>query len=84
MCMNHLVLLFFISGNLCFMQQECNDTSLAIACIQGHIDTAKVLLDHGAIVDHPNAVRSPAKSYYFCNVYMILDRAITTLSGLWM
>ena len=40
------------------MQQECDNTPLAIACIKGHIDTAKVLLDHGAIIDHPNTVKS--------------------------
>ena len=39
------------------MQKECDDTPLMVACMKGHIDTAKVLVDHGAIIDDSNSVK---------------------------
>ena len=33
------------------------DTALSVACKQGHTETAKVLLDKGAIIDYQNEVR---------------------------
>ena len=47
----------FLSKIMYPMQQKRGDTPLIVACLTGHIDTAKVLLDHGAIIDHPNMVK---------------------------
>ena len=33
------------------------DTALSVACQGGHTETAKVLLDKGAIIDYQNEVR---------------------------
>ena len=38
------------------MQDEDGDTALIKACRHGHIETARVLLDHGAIVNYKNKV----------------------------
>lgn len=45
------------SARFSLLQQECDGIPLMVACKNGHIDAAKVLLDHGAIVDHPNSVK---------------------------
>ena len=39
------------------IQDEDGDTFLIKACQRGHVETARVLLDHGANVDHQNNVR---------------------------
>jgi ankyrin repeat protein len=39
-----------------FVQDEIGDTALINACQGGHIETARVLLDHGANVDYQNKV----------------------------
>jgi ankyrin repeat protein len=38
------------------MQDEGGDTLLIKACRCGHVETARVLLDHGANVDQQNNV----------------------------
>ena len=52
----------FVHGTLCMftklMQDEKYNTALIIACRYGHVETARVLLDHGANVDHQNNVSS--------------------------
>ena len=40
------------------VQDEDGDTALIKACWNGHAETARVLLDHGANVDHQNNVSS--------------------------
>jgi ankyrin repeat protein len=40
------------------MQNEVGDTPLIKACQRGHVETARVLLDHGANVDQQNNVSS--------------------------
>ena len=40
------------------MQDKNGDTALIKACEHGHVETARVLLDHGANVDHQNIVSS--------------------------
>ena len=40
------------------MQDEDGNTALIQACRYGHVETARVLLDHGANVDHQNNVSS--------------------------
>ena len=42
---------------LIIVQKEYDDTPLMVACMKGHINTAKVLVDHGAIVDGSNSVK---------------------------
>ena len=37
-------------------QDEYGDTPLIAACRRGHVETARILLDHGANVDHQNKV----------------------------
>ena len=37
-------------------QNEWGDTSLSFACAGGYVETAMVLLEHGAYVDHQNKV----------------------------
>ena len=37
-----------------FMQDKYGDTALIQACRHGDVETAMVLLDHGANVDHQN------------------------------
>ena len=50
----------FVRGTLCefskLVQDEDGDTALIQACRGGHLETVKVLLDHGAIVDYQNKV----------------------------
>jgi ankyrin repeat protein len=38
------------------MQDEDSVTPLITACLGGHVETARVLLDHGANVDQQNNV----------------------------
>ena len=38
------------------MQDKYGYTALVVACRRGHVETARVLLDHGANVDHQNNV----------------------------
>ena len=49
-----------------------------VACMKGHIDTAKVLVDHGAIIDDSNSVKFLSLSIYSIsyhdNYYNILFR----------
>ena len=40
------------------VQDEDGDTALIQACQYGHVETARVLLDHGANFDHQNNVSS--------------------------
>ena len=40
------------------IQDESGNTALIKACYGGHVETARVLLDHGADVDHQNNVSS--------------------------
>jgi ankyrin repeat protein len=40
------------------MQDVYGNTPLIQACQRGHIETARVLLDHGAARDHCNKVNS--------------------------
>ena len=42
------------------VQNEFGQTALITACKVGHIDTARVLLDHGAIIDFQDKVIAPA------------------------
>ena len=39
------------------MQDVNGNTALMEACQRGHVETAMVLLDHGAIVDQQNKVK---------------------------
>ena len=52
----------FVHGTQCvftkLVQDEDGDTALIKACWNGHAETARVLLDHGANVDHQNNVSS--------------------------
>ena len=41
-----------------FMQDEDGNTALIQACRRGHVETARVLLNHGTNVDHQNNVSS--------------------------
>lgn len=45
------------SARFSLLQRECDDIPLMVACKNGHIDAAMVLLDHGAIVDLTNSVK---------------------------
>ena len=40
------------------VQDKDGDTTLIQTCWNGHVETARVLLDHGANVDHQNNVSS--------------------------
>ena len=40
------------------MQDEDGDTALMEACRRGHVETTRVLLHHGANVDHQNKVEN--------------------------
>ena len=40
------------------MQDEDGNTALIRACGHGHVETAMVLLDHGAVVDQQTDVSS--------------------------
>jgi ankyrin repeat protein len=40
------------------MQDEDGNTALIMACQRGHVETARVLLDHGAATDYQNKVNS--------------------------
>ena len=44
-----------------FSQNDLGLTSLMGACLEGHSTTARVLLDHGAVVDFPSKVSSLIK-----------------------
>jgi ankyrin repeat protein len=37
-------------------QDEWGNAALSLACAHGHVETARVLLDHGAYVDQQNKV----------------------------
>jgi ankyrin repeat protein len=39
-----------------FMQDDIGDIALINSCQGGHVETARVLLDHGAATDHRNKV----------------------------
>ena len=56
----HYDLEHFVHGTQCvfskFMQDIIGNTALIKACRYGHVETAKVLLDHGANVEHQNNV----------------------------
>jgi ankyrin repeat protein len=54
MCIVHVTQCVF--SNL--MQDGNGDTPLIKACQRGHVETARVLLDHGAVVDCQNKVKS--------------------------
>jgi ankyrin repeat protein len=57
---DHYDLKHFVHVTQCvfskLMQDEDGDTPLIIACRWGHVETARVLLDHGANVDQQNNV----------------------------
>jgi ankyrin repeat protein len=40
------------------MQDVYGNTALINACQHGHVETARVLLDHGAVTDYQNKVKS--------------------------
>ena len=56
----HYDLEHFVHGTQCMfsklVQDESGTTALIQACERGHVETARVLLDHGANVDHQNNV----------------------------
>ena len=58
----HYDLEHLVHGTQCMfsklVQDEDGDTALIQACQYGHVETARVLLDHGANVDHQNNVSS--------------------------
>ena len=58
----HYDLEHFVHGTQCMLskliQDKDGDTALIQACRHGHVETARVLLDHGANVDHQNNVSS--------------------------
>ena len=45
-------------NHVLFIQDEEGYTPLIGACLEGHTDIARVLLDHGAVVHYPSKVRS--------------------------
>ena len=53
----HMYIMICDSARFSLLQRECDDIPLMVACKNGHIDAAMVLLDHGAIVDLPNSVK---------------------------
>ena len=56
---------------------------MIVVCAKGHIDIAKMLLDHGASVDHPNKVKFLCLRPKMIKLKNgVLGRAITTLCGL--
>jgi hypothetical protein len=46
-------------------QNEWGDIALFCACAGGHVETARVLLDHWAYVDHQNKV---LEFYFMCSL----------------
>ena len=56
----HYDLEHFVHGTQCVFsnltQDEDGDTALIKACQGGHVETARLLLDHGANMDHQNKV----------------------------
>ena len=50
------------------MQDENGNTALIEACQGGHVESARILLDHGANVDHQNNV-SLSRTYCSKEVY---------------
>ena len=58
----HYDLEHLVCGTQCmfskFIQDMIGNTALIRACQGGHVETARVLLDHGAVVDHQNNVSS--------------------------
>ena len=56
------------------LQDVYGDTALIQACRDGFIETARVLLDHGANVDHQNNVSNKCddfKKHGLVNSYLI-------------
>ena len=67
------------------MQKECDYTPLMVACMKGHIDTAKVLVDHGAIIDDSNSVKFlRILPVSYDNNCTILGGTLFTLCGLYI
>ena len=52
---------------------EGSYTPLIIVCIGGHTDTARVLLDHGAVVDYPSKYFGKKIPHCTIIIYCILD-----------
>ena len=44
------------------MQDKYGNTALIQACQYGHVETARILLDNGANVDHQNNVSTCSKT----------------------
>ena len=40
------------------MQDDLGYTALGIACDQGHVDVARLLIERGAAIDYQNKVRA--------------------------
>jgi ankyrin repeat protein len=59
------------------MQDRVGDTPLITACQCGHVETARVLLDHGANVDQQNNVSSRIR-YFLLNNNM--QTAMSTIN----
>ena len=57
----HYNLKHFVHGTQCvfskLMQDESGNTALIKACADGRVETARVLLDNGANVDHQKKVK---------------------------
>ena len=43
-------------SHVAHIQDEWGNTALSLACEGGHVETARILLDHGANVDYQNKV----------------------------
>ena len=60
---------------LLFIQDEWGSTALIIACIEGHVATATVLINKGATVNYLNKVRlmSVLTVSYVCSVLKLMS-----------
>ena len=59
LCMGLTVVCIFIT----LMQDENHNTSMMEACCGGHVETARVLLEHRAIVNYRNKVIPMSQLY---------------------
>ena len=59
LCMGLMVTVLCVFITL--MQDENHNTSMMEACYGGHVETARVLLEHRAIVNHRNKVMPSIK-----------------------
>ena len=49
------------------LQDNDGDTALIMASRQGCVEAARLLLDHGANIDHQNTIVSARQPVYECN-----------------